>query len=1076
MSSSNGPGISSGGLTSVIRFFTVSKVTPLLVIASVLLGYFALVQLPREEEPQIVVPMFDVFVAFPGATPEEVQKRIIDLGERKFWEISGVEYVYSTAEPNGALFIVRFRVGEDTEKSLIKLYTKVYSNLDYLPPGASTPLIKHRSIDDVPVLALTFYSKARSPQELRRIVATVRDKINPIPNVSETTLIGGRQRVFHVFFDAQKLGEHLLTPLDLVRQIQATNVRKPAGRLETVPTEIDVESDSFVTKKEDLQNLVVGVSGGRIVYLKDVATVVDGPDEGERTVLLCYGPAGPRSSSGERLEAVTLAIAKRKGSNATELSRKILSTVEALRGKVLPEDIQYLVTRDYGQTAAEKANELLFHMGLAVFGVGALIAFSLGLRAAAVVMVAIPTTMGLTLLTFQLFGFTINRVTLFALIFTIGILVDDPIVGVENIVRHLHLPENHNKDVLAIAAEAVNEIVSPLILATLAVIAAILPMASVGGLMGPYMRPIPIGASAAMIFSLVVSLSITPWAAARFLGRKKDYGEDRGEDLLTRIYRAYMGPLIYSRFWRIVFFVLVLLLLAGSVSLIFFRLVRVKMLPFDNKNEFQVVLNMPEGTSLEVTEQALLRITEILKKIPEAKDMEIYVGCSAPYSFNGLVRHYFLRSLPWQGDIQVNLTDKKERKRQSHEIAESVRAPINRLVKDLGGHVQVVEVPPGPPVLSTLVLEVYGPDLKERRRIAADLESLLTTTAGITDIATYEAVVHPLEQLKVDKEKASLNGMAPSEIVDTVATAVKGTSVGLAHVADEPEPVEIVVRMPKPDRLDLQNVQHIALLSRFGRMVPLEMVSTKAIREQNLPVYHKNLLPVSYVLADVTDELGSPVYGMLALGKGVQKVRGPGGKPLEILYTHPPRLAESWAMKWDGEWQITYEVFRDLGISFAAVIILIFILVVGWFQSFRIPWIVMLPIPLSIIGILPAHWVFGMFFTATSMIGLIAGAGIVVRNAIILVDFIELKLTAGVSLEEAVIEAGAIRFRPMLLTAAAVFVGASVILFDPIFQGLALSLMAGEVASTLLSRTAVPVLYYVIMRKVKRQMEAIPIG
>lgn len=599
-------------LFGLIRFFTESKVTPLLIIASVVLGYLALVRLPREEEPQIVVPIFDVFVAFPGATPEEIQKRIIDLGERKFWEISGVEYVYSTAEPSGALFIVRFRVGEDMEKSLIKLYTKVYSNLDYLPPGASVPLIKQRSIDDVPILAMTFYSRDRTPMELRRIVASVRDKINAIPNVSETTIIGGRKRVFHVFFDVDKLREHFITPLDLVRHIQGTNVRRPSGRLETRPTEVEAEADSFVTQKEDLENVVVGVSGGNVVRLKDVAAVVDGPDEEERRVTFCWGPKGPKDAVKSPVSAVTLAIAKRRGSNATELSGKILQAVSQLRGTVIPEDVRFVVTRNYGETAAEKANELLFHMGLAVFGVGLLIALSLGIRASAVVMIAIPTTMGLTLLTFHMFGFTINRVTLFALIFTIGILVDDPIVGVENIVRHMHLPNSRGKGRFDLVSSAVNEIVSPLILATLAVIAAILPMASVGGLMGPYMRPIPIGASAAMIFSLFVSLSVTPWAAARFLRSYRERKKHQREDIWTRIYRVYMGPLIYSQLWRNVFFLTVVLLLLASVGLVFLRLVRVKMLPFDNKNEFQVVLNMPEGTSLEVTEQVLWRMAAFL--------------------------------------------------------------------------------------------------------------------------------------------------------------------------------------------------------------------------------------------------------------------------------------------------------------------------------------------------------------------------------------------------------------------------------------------------------------------------------
>jgi multidrug efflux pump subunit AcrB len=1050
-------------LEGLIRYFADSKITPLLIAASILLGTLSLVQLPREEEPQIVVPIFDIFVSYPGVTPKEAEKRIVELGERKFWEIPGVEYVYSTSYAHGAMFIVRFRVGEDMERSLIRLYTKVYSNLDYLPQGAHQPLIKQRSIDDVPILALTFHGEKRSPMALRQIVAKIRQQINAVPDVSETGIIGGRKRQFQVLFDEQKLNSLLLSPLELARIIQSENTRQPVGHLESSPHIAQIETDSFIQNKDDLARLVVGVSEGRIVYLSDVARIEEGADEEERITHMYFGPAAEEGTQGP-YESVTLTVAKRKGANATRISKQIEGKIKKWKGNLIPEDVQLTVTRDYGHTAAEKSNELLFHMALAIFGVSALIAWMLGMRAAGVVIIAIPTTLALTLTTFHVFGFTINRITLFALIFTIGILVDDPIVGVENIVRHMHLAASRGKKMLEITVGAVQEIVSPLMLATLAVIVAILPMAFVGGLMGPYMRPIPIGATAAMIFSMIVSLVVTPWAAVLILKGEK-HQEVHKEDVLTRVYRSYMKPLIYGTKVRKWFLVGMGGLLFLSLVLIPLKAVRVKMLPFDNKNEFQVIVNLPEGSSVDRTHQAMREMAKYVLTIPEVHDVQLHVGTSAPYNFNGLVRHYFLRSQTHQGDLQVNLVGKGERKRQSHDIAESARPELNRIAAQYGANVQVAEIPPGPPVLSTLVLEVYGPDDNARDSLARQIESIMRETDGITDISSYVETNQPLNRYLIDLKKASLNGFSSDQIAQTLAVALRGQTVSLARIPDAEEPVEIVLRLSKEKRENEQALLNIRLLSRVGRSIAIEDLIQPKTQTQLHSIYHKNLVPASYVLGDVTDQLGSPVYAILKLQKQLKKLKAPDGKPMNILFNHQPSDKYSWNIKWDGEWQITYEVFRDLGTAFAIVLILIFILVVGWFQSFKTPWIVMLPIPLSLVGIIPAHWFTGTFFTATSMIGLIAGAGIVVRNAIILVDFIELKLAEGESIEEAVIDAGAVRFRPMLLTAAAVVVGASVILFDPIFQGLAISLIAGEVASTILSRTAVPVFYYMMMNK-----------
>ncbi len=1068
-----------GFIPRVVGAFVRSKVTPLIIGFSIFLGVLAVFNLPREEEPQISVPMFDIFVSYPGATAEEVERRIVNVGERKLWEITGVEYIYSITQPEGAVIMVRFRVGEDVEKSLIKLYTKVYSNLDILARGGSQPLIKMRSIDDVPIMTLTFHPRdgaKADPVRLRKVVTDVQNDVNAIPDVSETAITGGRKRQFQVFLDVDKLNARLLNPLEVIRLIQQANVKMSAGHLEDRIDLVSVEADGFFHSKADLENLVISVSQGGEVFLKDVARIVDGPDEEKTSVDIRFSSGHGAAASGP-VEAVTLAISKRKGANASHLCEKILHKVESLKGNLIPADVDYTVTRNYGETADEKSNELLFHMLLAVVGVTILMGLALGWRESGVVAVAIPMTLSLTLAGFYFLGFTLNRITLFALIFSIGILVDDPIVGVENIVRHLRLAKNKGRELLDVTVEAFKEVQSPLILATLTVIAAILPMAFVSGLMGPYMRPIPIGSSMAMVFSMMVAFVATPWAAYKILGGAEKKGKlgphgEHGEedDLLTKIYRAYMKPLIYQSQVRKVFIIVLLVLLAASVLLVPFKLVKVKMLPFDNKNEFQVVLDMPEGTPFERTQAVIEELAQYISKTPEVQNITAYVGTSAPYNFNGLVRHYFLRSSPWQADLQVNLVGKDERKRQSHAIASSVRPGVHEIVRKYGGHVQVAEVPPGPPVLSTLVLEVYGPTLEGQRKLAGDIEALLSRNPGVTDVDSYVGRQETLDRLRVDKQKCSLNGVAIDSVTAMISDALKGRQADLAHLPGENEPVDIIMRLPKEKRGSLDSVLDLTVLSRFGNKIPLRDLVTVERTKKDQPIYHKNLERVSYVIGDVQGRFESPVYAIMDLNAGLEKLALPGTavgsqQKVDILFNGQPENTERWTVKWDGEWQITYEVFRDLGIAFAIVLILIFTLVVGWFQSFKTPLIIMLPIPLTLIGILPAHWMFGTFFTATSMIGMIAGAGIVVRNSIILVDFIELRLREGMPLEEAVIDAGAKRFRPMLLTAAAVVVGASVILFDPIFQGLALSLMAGEIASTLLSRTAIPVIYYMAMGK-----------
>ncbi|MHB2026531.1 MAG: efflux RND transporter permease subunit [Elusimicrobiota bacterium] len=1047
---------------SLAQAFIHSKLTPLIVLSALFLGAFSLLELPREEDPQINVPMFDVFVPFPGANSREIEERVINVGERKLWEIPGVEYIYSTAEPGSALFVVRFKVGTDPEESMTRIYAKVFSNLDFRPDGAGRPLIKPRSIDDVPILALTLWGKGMDGLALRRAAADIRQEISAVKNVSDVAIIGGRRRQFLVHFDPRSLARHRLTPLDAERIIQGSNNRLSAGHYDRGDGAVLVETDSLIKSADDLRQVIIGVSNGRPVRLKDVAKVKDGPDQSQR-VVFTLGGAQNASLPSHDSPAVTLAVSKRRGSNATTVSEDVQRRIRRFKTTMNPA-LRITITRDYGKTAKEKADDLLFHMMLATFSVAGLIALALGFREAIVVLIAIPVTLSLTLLIYFLLGYTLNRITLFALIFSIGILVDDAIVVVENIHRHYLIKDGRTLSRLAV--EAVAEVGNPTILATWTVMAAILPMAFVGGLMGPYMRPIPVGASFAMLFSLAVAFILSPWAFTRVLEiwPSRKHEDAITENRLDRIYRRAMAALLENPRARAWYFSGMLALLGGAMSLVFFKMVMVKMLPFDNKDEFEVILNMPESSSFRRTRAAASEISATLRRMPETRQVTAYVGTAAPYNFNGLVRHYFLRRKPYQADIEVNLISNGRRKKESHQIVRDIRASIKTIADKYGARIQLAEVPPGPPVLSTLVLEIYAPRLAQETRLAQAVRALLEKSAGIVDVDTYIPDPQPLDRLVVDRRRATLNGIAPIQITQTVRMALKGQTVGLAHLANEKEPVPIIMRLSKFKRRGLSSAEKISFISRNGTPIPLARLTRVERRMKDPPIYHKNLLRVAYVTADVSGQEESPVYAILNLRGKIQALARSMGIVLKQYYAHQPKSSLETALKWDGEWQITYEVFRDMGLAFAFALVLIYILIVYWFESFSIPLVIMAPIPLTLVGILPAHWLMGAFFTATSMIGFIAGAGIVVRNSIILVDFIQLRVREGMPLKEAVIDAGAVRFRPMLLTAAAVTVGSAVILFDPIFQGLALSLMAGEVASTLLSRTAVPVLYYLLAR------------
>jgi multidrug efflux pump subunit AcrB len=1050
----------------IAHAFIDSKLTPLVIAASLGLGALALLATPREEEPQIRVPMVDVIVAWPGAEPVEVDSRICSPIERIVWGISGVEHVYSVARPGLALVTIRFRVNESNEESLVKVYERQSALGHIMPPGSLPPVVELHSIDDVPFLTLTLWSPRASSDELRPLAAEVAQELSEIEQTSKAYLIGGQPRVLRVEPDPDRLNAAGVSWSALAGALQSASVRQGAGSAVRDNREIRLEAGPLFASAGEVERVVAGVHEGRPVYVEDVARVIDGPDEATDAVFYSPGPAEgtPERPAGSEYPAVTIALAKRPGANATHLAEQALRKVESLRPRLLPADVNVSVTRNYGQTAEEKSNELVEHLLIATLSVVALISLAMGWRSGLVVGIAVPVTLALTLFIYFLAGYTLNRVTLFALIFSIGILVDDAIVVVENIERHHR--EKKGQPLMRVAVEAVDEVGNPTVLATFTVIAAILPMAFVRGLMGPYMRPIPTGASAAMLFSLAVAFIVSPWAAYRIFRRHEEAAEkaEGPEGWSTRVYRRAMGALVRAPGVRWAFFAGVVAVLLASMAMVGLGLVKVKMLPFDNKSELQVLIDHDEGTPLEVTLETARQMNRYLATVPEVRNVQIYAGNAAPYNFNGLVRHYFLRRAPSGADLQVNLVGKHDRDVQSHDFAKAIRPPLVEIATRRGARVKVIEIPPGPPVLDTLVAEIYGPGAAARESLARTVRGFFETTPGVVDVADSLEAERARRVVSVDREKAGLKEIPAASAVDAISGPGAGRDVARLDAPSSREPVPVRLRLSASDRASLERRLSLRVQGGAGAVALSELTRVDTVPEPQ-PILRKDLKPVVYVFADLAGERESPVYALAALNEKIDALRLPDGAGIERYAIQAPETSDRPALKWDGEWQITYEVFRDLGIAFAVVLILIAILVIGWFQSFTVPLAILLPIPLSLIGILPGHFAFGAFFTATSMIGFIAGAGIIVRNSIILVDFIELKLRQGMALEEAVVEAGAVRFRPMLLTAAAVVVGSFVILFDPIFQGLAISLMMGEVAATFLSRMAVPVVYYLIARR-----------
>ena len=1040
----------------VAQAFLRSKLTPLVTAAALVVGLLAIIATPREEEPQISVPMIDIFAMWPGASAEEVENLLTRPLERRMWEIPGVEYVYAMAAESMTLVTVRFTVGADQVRSVAAVHAKLFAGMDQAPPGALPPLVKPHAIDDVPVLTLTLHAEGYDSDELRLIATHLEDELRTIPDVSETFVVGGEPRQFRVTLDPDRLAASGVSPPELVQALRGANARLPAGEFAVGNAAVLVTVGAPLETAIEVGSVVVAVREGRPVYLRDVAAVAD--DFGERTHYVSHRPA-----EGGTRHAVTIAVAKRPGANAAVVTHAALARVEDARARLLPAGVAVEVTRDYGETATEKANELILHLLLATLSVTGLIWLFLGWREAVVVLVAVPVTLALTLFVYYVFGYTLNRITLFALIFSIGILVDDAIVVVENIYRHLHLG---GRSAEVAAVEGVDEVGNPTILATFTVIAAILPMAFVSGLMGPYMRPIPIGASAAMLASLGVAFVVTPWLALRLLrghvpAARGDDAQHGGADTARgfgRWYARLMVPLLERPKRRYLVYGGVALLLLFSAGLLAVRLVQVKMLPFDNKSEFQVILDLPEGATLESANGLGHEVAGWLRRVPEVAQVQVYAGIAAPFNFNGLVRHYFLRRGPNVVDVQVNLTSRGERSRQSHAIAVAVRPAIDSIARRYGASAKIAEIPPGPPVLATLVAEVYGPTDSLRWEAARRVKAVMEATPGVVDVDWTVEAPQQRVRLRVDRVRAAEAGANVEQLSQTVALALSGQPIGLAASPTSREPRAIVPRLALERRSSVEALLGLPVATAmgpqpFGRFVSVDTT----VRE--LSRHRKNLRPVVYVTGDVAGEIESPVYAILAMNRALDTVRVAGVEIARYNAVQPDRLDEL-ALKWDGEWQITIEVFRDLGLAFAVVLVLIYLLVVGWFQSFAVPLVIMAPIPLTLIGILPGHAFTGAFFTATSMIGMIALAGIIVRNSILLVDFIQLAQQRGRTLRDAVIEAGVVRFRPIALTAAAVVVGGLVMVMDPIFQGLAVALIFGAVAATALTMVVVPLLYW----------------
>ncbi|MEZ4875705.1 MAG: efflux RND transporter permease subunit [Flavobacteriaceae bacterium] len=1051
----------------IAHFFINSKLTILLMVALMIIGSYSSFLIPREEEPQINVPMADVMVGYPGASPEEVESRVLKPLEKIIGNIKGVEHIHSMAMNGQAVMVVQFYVGENTEDSYVKLYDELMKHQNMFPEGVMQPMVKTRSIDDVPMLGLTLWSEHYNDFQLRQIAEEVTNEIEKVKDVSITKEIGGRTRELKVVLDKDKMAENGVDALGIMQMIKANNGSSQSGSFVQNDTEYLITTGKFLTTIEDVENLVIGVHKNMPVYLKQVASIQDGPQTPQNYVSFGYGKANEKFPEFKsEYPAVTISVAKVKGADAMKISEKILSHVSQLKKNLIPSDVHVEVTRNYGETASHKVGELLLHLGVAILAVTILVMLAMGWRGGLVVFFSVPLTFALTLFSYYMLGYTLNRITLFALVFVVGIVVDDSIIIAENMHRHFKMKRLPFKQA---AIYAINEVGNPTILATFTVIAAILPMAFVSGMMGPYMSPMPIGASIAMMLSLFVALTVTPYLGYHLLREKdtQEHKEEKGLETswIFKLYKKIEQPLLDNSKKRNLMFLVTLVLLFGSMLMFFTKSVAVKMLPFDNKNEFQVVIDMPEGTTLERTAVVAKEIAQYLSTVPEVVNYQNYIGTSAPITFNGLVRHYDMRGGSNMADIQVNLLHKEDRDLQSHDIAKEVRTEVQNIAKKYGANVKIVEVPPGPPVLSTLVAEVYGPNYAEQIKVANQVKTILENTPDVVDTDWMVEAPQVEYTLEIDREKAMLNGVAPQQVVGNLTYLLREMPISTLYDETSVDPVGIVLSLDDANKTSLQDIENLKIRGSQGNVIPVsDLVKVKEGTLQNT-IYRKDQKRVVYVLADMAGALESPVYAILGMNEKLQQIELPKGYSIGELYLGQPDSEDNFTIKWDGEWQITLEVFRDLGAAFLVVIIIIYMLIVGWFQNFKTPIVMMVAIPLSLVGIVLGHWILGAFFTATSFIGMIALAGVMVRNSVLLIDFIEIRLNDGIPMKQAIIEAGAVRTTPILLTTGAVVIGASIILFDPIFQGLAISLVAGAIVSTLLTLIVVPLIYYITERK-----------
>jgi len=1056
---------------NIAKAFIKSKLTILLMIAFLLIGGYSTMLIPREEEPQISVPIVDIMFGYPGAEPKEVETKLVAPMEKIISNVKGVEYVYSTTMQGKAMLNVQFYVGENMETSLVKLYNEIMKNMDKMPQGITMPLIKSRAIDDVPVLGLTLWSEKYDDQQLRQIGEALTNEIKKIPNVADIKILGGRSKEVKVVLDKDKMAENHVDFLSISKQIQGSNAQLTDGNLINDNSVLAIETGSFLMTVDDVANLVVGVNQQQPVYLKQIAQVKESPETPSQYVFFGYGKSytAKMKIAGSDFPAVTLSIAKKKGSDAMHLSEQILEKVALVKNDLIPNEVHISTTRNYGETASAKVSELLLHLFISIVVVTLFVMLAMGWRGGLVVFLSVPVTFALTLFTYYLMDYTLNRITLFALVFITGIVVDDSIIIAENMHRHFKMKR---LPPLQAAIYAINEVGNPTILATFTVIAAVLPMAFVTGMMGPYMSPMPIGASIAMLLSLVVALTLTPYLGFIFLREKEKKGEEKKPVVLEqtriyKIYKAFINPMLETRWKRWAFMISVIVMLLGSLMLFYTKSVAVKMLPFDNKNEFQVIIDMPEGTTLENTAAVTKELAAYIGTQDLVTNYQAYVGTAGPISFNGLVRHYDMRRGDNVADIQVNLVKKEDRKIQSHDIVKNMRPGLQLIAKKYNANVKLVEIPPGPPVLSTIVAEVYGPNYDQQIALANKIKSIIASTSDVVDVDWMVEANQQQYHFEVDKEKAMRYGIAPAQIVATMNDALSGKNVGVLHTPASFSQENIELQLADSDKPGIEGLLNLKIIGQQGNAVPIGDLVQVTKGEKEKSIFRKNQKEVVYVLADMAGKLESPFYAMSKVSDQLKKIKLPKDYTLSEDYTKQPESEENFTLKWDGEWQITYEVFRDLGIAFLIAIIIMYMLIVAWFQNFTVPIVMLAAIPLSLIGILIGHWMMGAYFSATSMIGFIALAGVMVRNSLLLIDFIDIRLRDGIPLKQAILEAGAVRTTPILLTAGAVVLGAVVILFDPIFQGLAISLMGGTITSTFLTLLVVPLLYFRMKRNKK---------